>query len=128
MPDFAKDIEVIREGRQAVLRVDGDELPWLVGESMICESQCDAMPSIKIELFADRVDVQDRPWPSIDGTGPCNYVPAWQAVDPIAPEDNHATPSLVEIIEDLQQRLSEVEEGAKVGTAYIEIKPVIASP
>lgn len=68
MPDLAKHIEVIREGgRGYSLRVDGEEFPFLVGETITTETGRDAMPSVKLELFADRVDVRDDPWPSVSG-------------------------------------------------------------
>lgn len=133
MPEFAKHIEVVREGRSGfALRVDGEEFPWYVAEAITCETQRDGMPSIKIELFADQVDVHDRPWPGItappaatsDPTGRLARAEAArdQAEELLAKahkalEENHAT------IEELREQLGAAEKGPSVGEAYVEVRP-----
>jgi|GEM_PF-6469500 len=117
MPEFAKHIEVIRHGRKTTLRIDGDEFAYFVGEIISYRSQHGAMPGITVELLADRVDIEDRPWPSIDGTAGQRVV--------TDPKEIASRPARTYSARD-PAGTSLGEGGMKVGTAYIEVKPVYA--
>jgi hypothetical protein len=66
MPKFAKEI-VVERGSIVRLLVDGKEFPWYVGIPITTQVSREAMPSIMLELFADRVrildDVSPKPRP-----------------------------------------------------------------
>ncbi|SFD14414.1 hypothetical protein [Streptomyces aidingensis] len=57
-------IEVVGQGRQAVLRVDGEDFPYVVADGTVTVRVAPGeMPSVTLTLLADRVTVDDRlPW------------------------------------------------------------------